>query len=188
MIFLFHVDDEPAVCRIDNKTIAIPPHELFEVPEIRGTDTNNNGPQEYITPAHQVAKLVIAHCWYNGIVEVPILKTKTGLTADVPAAEALAKKALSKAQDLILTKYVQDQQERVTQYNKPAIAPNGRVKTIIEKRGIDLKKEFNIDPPGYVVEKVQDRDAEMATLRSQNEAMQRQMAQILKQLGEKKGA
>lgn len=181
MIFLFHVDTEDACCRIDNRTIVIPPNEPFEVPEIRSTDCNNNGPYEYLIPDHKVAEKVMEHCWYNGIVQVPVIKSKTGVSIDVDKARVEAKTKLSLAEDRILTRYVSDQQERVTQHNKPAIAPNGRVAMIIEKRGIDLKKEFNIDPPGYVLDKLNDRDAELQELRKQNEATQKQLAELLKQ-------
>jgi len=164
MIFLYHVDDENAEAVIDGRLFVIPPNDLFEVPEIRGTDTNNNGPQEYIIPDRIVAQKLLEHCWYHGVVQVPMIKTKGGVSSDIESAKRAAREALNNAHDMMLTRYVQDQQERVTRENKPAIAPGGRLTNIIERRGIDLKKEFNIDPPGWKSDKIRDRDAEFAAM------------------------
>src|SRR6266478_5949752 len=118
MIFVLHVDDEPAQAMIDGRLLIIPPNELFEVPEIRGMDCNNNGPVEYLIPDKLVAQKLIQHCWFHGLVEVPMVRTRGGVTSDIDAARASARTALETAQDSMLTKYVQDQQERVTRDNK----------------------------------------------------------------------
>ncbi len=72
---------------------------------------------------------------------------------------------------MFLIFYVNSQQERQVRDNKPAIAPNGRVLTVIQKRGIDLKREFNIDPPGWKAAQIRDRDAEMDAMRKQIEEL-----------------
>lgn len=180
MIFLYHVDNENAETVIDGRLFVIPPNDLFEVPEIRGTDTNNNGPQEYIIPDKMVAQKILEHCWYHGVVQVPMIRTKGGVTSDVKAAEREARESLERAHDMMLTRYVQDQQERVTRENKPALAPGGRLTKIIERRGIDLKKEFNIDPPGWRTDKIRDRDAQM-------DAMQAKIDELTSLLTSKKG-
>jgi hypothetical protein len=179
MIFLYHCDEETAYIRVDGKLLTIPPNELFEVPELRGMDCNNNGNQEYIIPPKMVAEKAMEDGWFHGIVLVPVTKTKTGVTADVEPAKIAARTALEAAEDTSLTKYVNDQQERVTMHNKPAMAPGGRILKIIQKRGIDLKKDFNIDPPGFQVQKGRDRDAEMDAMREQNALLQKQMAEMM---------
>lgn len=184
MIFLLHVDEEPAKASIDGRLFVIPPNELFEVPEIRGTDCNNNGPVEYVITDKLVAQKLVQHCWYHGMVEVPMIRTKGGVTSDVDAAKKAARVALELAQDKMLTSYVQEQQERVTRENKPALAPSVPLIKIIERRGINLKRDFNIDPPGWVVENKRDRDAELDTLRQQNEALAQKMNDLLAKLGE----
>ena len=171
MIFLLHVDSEAATALVDGRLFVIPPNELFEVPEIRGTDCNNNGPMEYVITDKQVAQKLIAHCWYHGVVEVPMTRTKGGVTSDIETARKVARQALETAEDTILTQYVEAQQERVIRENKPAIPPSAPLIKIIEKRGINLKKEFNIDPPGYNVAQHRDRDAEMDVLRKQVEEL-----------------
>src|SRR5204863_3582008 len=186
MKFVYHVDDEPASVLIDGRLLTIPPNELFEVPEIRGTDCNNNGNFEYIIPDHAVLNRLLEHAWYHGLVEVPVIRTPSGVTTDVEAAKRQARDKLNAAHDRILTRYVSDQQERVTQHGKSAIAPGGRVLQIIEKRGIDLKRDFNIDPPGFVVEKTANRDAEIASLREENARTQKQLQELLERLNDGK--
>ena len=184
MIFVLHVDGEPAQAMIDGRLLIIPPNELFEVPEIRGMDCNNNGPVEYLIPDKLVAQKLIQHCWFHGLVEVPMVRTKGGVTSDIDAARASARTALETAQDSMLTKYVQDQQERVTRDNKPAIAPSAPLEKIIRKRGIDLKRDFNIDPPAWNIGKSRDRDAEFEALKEAHDKMTKQFDELLARLGD----
>ena len=167
MIFVLHMDEETAQVRIDGRLFSIPPNELFEVPDITGTDCNNNGPTEYRIPEKQVAAKIIEHCWYHGMVEVPMTRTKGGVTSDIEAARKAARTALELAHDTMLNKYVTDQQERLSIYNKPALAPSTPIMKIIERRGIDLDRDFGIKPPGFDMRGARDRDAEMEELKKQ---------------------
>src|ERR1051326_7713032 len=108
MRFVFHVDDEPASVMIDGRLLTIPPNEPFEVPELRGTDINNNGPHEYIIPDHQVMAKILDHAWYHGVIEVPVIRSKQGISADMSKAVTMATDALVIAEDKILTRYIAD--------------------------------------------------------------------------------
>src|SRR2546430_2791888 len=141
MKFVYHVNGESAILMIDGRLLTIPPNEIFEVPEIRGTDCNNNGNFEYIIPDHQVLQRILEHGWYHGLVEVPVIRTKNSFTADTDAAKRLAGDALQLAEDKILTRYVTDQQERTTKEGKPAIAPGGRRS---EEHTSELQSQSNL--------------------------------------------
>jgi hypothetical protein len=165
MRFVYHVDNETAHLSIDGRLISIPPNELFEVPELRGNHFNNNGPCEYIITEAQMVQHITEQGWYHGIVEVPVRKSKTGMDADVEAARTLAQAALDKSRDQTLADYISEQRERQTVQNLAPLAPMGRVLKIIEARGIDLEKDFNLAPPGYAVHKQKSREAEIEELR-----------------------
>lgn len=171
MKFVYHVNNEPAVMLIDGHLITVNPREVTEVKEIVGMDCNNNGPVEYRIPDHKVLGLMLEHAWYHGLVEVPVIRKGNDFTTDVEGAAERAADALQIAEDKMLTQYVTEQQERVSRHNKSAIAPNGRVLKIINKRGIDIKKEFNIDAPGYTIDKAADRDKQIQELQAQVEKL-----------------
>jgi hypothetical protein len=173
MRFVYHVDDETAHITVDGRMISIPPNEIFEVPELRGNHFNNNGPCEYIITEAKVAEELIRQGWYHGIVDVPIRRSKNGMEADVEAARKLATALLIDSEDKILGQYISDQQERTTVHGKAAIAPIGRVLKIIEARGIDLEKDYNISPPGYGMAKARNRDAEVEELKHQMAELQK---------------
>ena len=101
MIFVFHAADETAFVRIDGRLFMIPPNELFDVPEIRGTDMNNNGPFEYIMPERLVAEKLVEHCWTYGLVIVEMKKGPKGFTTDIEDAKVRAEFKLNEAQDTI---------------------------------------------------------------------------------------
>lgn len=166
MIFVMHMDEEVATVVVDGRLLTIPPDFAFEVPEIRGNDMNNNGHYEYIIPDHQVAAKVREHGWYHGIVDVPVIRTGNAITVDTDAARVAAKTALMAAQDAMLTLYITEQQERI-KGGKAALPPDGRVATVIERRGIDLRRDFSIDPPGYTLGKIVNREAEIDDLKKE---------------------
>jgi hypothetical protein len=186
MIFLFHVYRDPAQLCIDGKTFIIPPNELFEVTEIRGMDCNNNGHQEYITPPSKVAELIIARGKHFGIIEVPLTRRGTDVQVDIEDARRRAKDLLRSTEDQMLMAYVREQQERA-QANAPVQAPGGRVLEIIQERGLDIKKEFNINPVGWVLGEQAAKDNRMEELERQNAQLQSQMKELLDTVRGSKG-
>lgn len=190
MKLLIHAAEEDATCLIDGHPFVIPPNESFEVPVIVGTDHNNNGPFEYTIPENLVAELIVKHCWHFGMVEIPVIRTKgkLGTKYEYDAEQALlqARDALIKAEEQILANYVKVAQERMGQ-GLPAAPPNGRALMIIEKRKIDLKKQYNITPAGYgTVARAAANQDEMDTLRQQNADLNEKFNRLMRQLGEPK--
>src|ERR1041385_5771515 len=113
--FVYHEAGETAQIRIDGKSFEIPSHELYEVPDVTGTDCNNNGPYEYRTPAAFIAAKICEHAWYLGIVQVTVKVGKGGTTleSNVEEAKLQAQQAVRAAEDKILERYVSDQRERI---------------------------------------------------------------------------
>lgn len=181
MKFLMHVDEENAEVQVDGRSFSIPPNELFEVPEIRGTDCNNNGQHQYISPPEHVAKVILNAAWYHGMIEVPVTRKGFQMEVDIPAARAEADARLREAEHKMLERYVMDQRERALA-NAPPLPPSGRLVTIIKRRGIDLKRDFNIDPPGWAMTGIFDRDQRMAELEAQNQKLMEMMAQMAARL------
>lgn len=149
---LIHASPENAEVCIDGRGYIIPPNKAWRVPEIVCTDHNNNGPYEYRTPSETLAKEIINKCWMYGVVEVPVFEKENEFGIqyeyDNKAAHELAKQALIKAEEQIVMNYVVIQRERMSN-NLPAMPPTGRVKYVVDKRKIDLKRDYNIDPIGY---------------------------------------
>lgn len=195
MILVIHAGDKPAEFHADGLTISIPPNQVFEVPAIRGTDHNNNGPIEYLTPPEIVRDLMIARLWSYGLVEVPVIRSsgKFGVKYefDEEAGIGMAKDLLIKAEEQIVANYVKVCQDRMSQ-NLPSFPPNGRAREVIEKRRIDLKKEYNIVPIGYgTVAAAAAQGEEMAALRAEVEAsrirnkeMEDKFNRLMAQLGD----
>lgn len=175
---LYHVSDETVVTRVDGHMFIIPPNEVFEVEEVRGNDRNNNGSYEYVITDAQIAKLIISRKPF--IVEVPMHRTKGGVSGDVDTAKKDAKAALELHEDSMLNKYINDQQERTMRENKPPLAPSAPIVKILEKRGLDLDKDFNLKVPGLAVGRFRDRDAEI-------DALNQKIDNLMAALGEKKG-
>lgn len=187
--YVFHCSDEDASAVIDGRLIVIPPNELYEVEEIRGTDVNNNGKYEYIIPVHKVIERLLQHCWHFGLVVVPMTRTVGGVTSDLDAAKKMAFDARIAAEDTMLSKYISDQTERVTINGKAPIAPSKPIRRILDARGLDLIKDFNLTVPGETISKAADRDKEMSEMKlrmdkqdKENEELRRGMSQLIEKL------
>lgn len=177
--YVYHCAETNASAVIDGHLIVIPPNELFEVEELRGTDVNNNGKYEYVIPVKDVIKHLMHHCWHYGLVVVPMTRTEGGVTSDIKAAQAAAVVARNAAEETMLAKYISDQQERVTIQGKSPLAPSVPIVRILESRGLDLDKDFNLKVPGLSIKKATDRDAEIAELQASNKKLQESMAAML---------
>lgn len=172
MRLVIHAAEEMAECEIQANVFRIPPNRAFKVNSIFDMDHNNNGPIEVAIPEEVVCQKLLDRCWFYGLTEVAVVEIPGEFgptyTYDVPAALVTAKERLLIAEDQILGNYVKTAQERMSQ-QLPASPPNGRAKYVIEKRKIDLKKEFNITPVGYgQVAKAASHQDEIDELKRQN--------------------
>jgi hypothetical protein len=84
-----------------------------------------------------------------GFVEVPMTKTKTGVTWDVDKAIELATERLKKCERASVEFYVRQQLEDRIAAGKPALAPTGRALMIIKKHNINLRTEYGLSPVGW---------------------------------------
>lgn len=189
MKLVIHAADEDATCEIQGHVFRIPPRKAFRIGAMFDMDHNNNGPVEAPIPEETVCQRLVERCWYFGLVEVPVLESEGQLGPeyryDIPAALEVAKERLIVAEEQILGNYVKVSQDRMSQ-QLPAMPPNGRAKYIIEKRGIDLKKSFNITPVGYdTVRAASSHDDEIAELRRRNEELRKQFEQVMAALPKK---
>ena len=149
MKLVYQESGETASVIIDTKEVKIPSGKVTEVPEIRGTDYNPAGPLAYTIPPDYVVKELMAKLWWCGLIEVKVERDGFQMKLeDESSIKARAKAALDAAERQIVADWVQSQQQRIQQ-NAGALPPGGRALHVIEKRGIDIAKEYNLRPAGY---------------------------------------
>lgn len=148
MKIVLQVSGEMGTVKIDGRELFIRSGEPFEVPVLTGTDFDAAGYRQYTIPEEYACREILHNLWYLGIVEVPFVREGFQIKMDEAGAVALAKKAFIAAQEKIVADYVRTQQERVQQ-GSPANPPNGRAAAIISMRGIDIKREYGLNPAGH---------------------------------------
>lgn len=131
MRYLIHVDDEVIHDLVEARLYTFPPNEAVEVED------------------DFIAGRIEEHLAYRGITVVKQKRTPKGIVFDIESAQAEARERLEAARTKAVLDYVTMQQESRISAGKPALPPTGRVLEIINKRGIDLGKEFNLHPSGW---------------------------------------
>lgn len=84
-----------------------------------------------------------------GIVEVNQTKGKTGITWDVDEAAERAGEYLKRCNKATVDFYVRQQMEDRVGAGKPALPPTGHALAVIQKLGINLRKQFGLSPVGW---------------------------------------
>src|SRR5262249_38764970 len=111
-----------------------------------------NGPIQYTISSYQVMQDLLKQCWRWGLVQIPVEKKQgrygVKYEFDENTAFGLAKKALIEAEEKMITDYVGVQKARQVA-GLAVMPPGGTVATVIERRRIDLDREFNLKPIGY---------------------------------------
>lgn len=130
MKLLLHTDDEVVHARIDINSYTLPPGEPVEI-------ENDHH-----------ANLILEQKVFHGIVEVPTIKSRTGISYDIDSAIATSKEALLAADDLVVAQYIRTQLEDRLGAGKPALAPQGRALKIIRRTKTDLA-DYGIMPVGW---------------------------------------
>jgi hypothetical protein len=131
-MYLMHVGREPVYDVIqDFGMITFPPGEPVEVKD------------DY------VAKRIMEHKKIQGLVEVPVIKNKLGVSFDMETARKNAREALAYGQKALIDNYIKEQQGRIAQ-NFPVLPPSPVVQRIAEEQGIDFK-EYGLTPPGVKI-------------------------------------
>lgn len=122
MKVLYHTDKEVIHDLNDGRLYTFPPQEPVEVED------------DYI------AKRILEHLWYYGLVEVPTVRTRSGVAFDLESAQASADAALKAADKKMLQQYIDIQLEDRIRKNHVPLPPTGRHKYVIDKYKVDLTK------------------------------------------------
>jgi len=123
-----------------------------------------------------LARTILEHKRLEGLVEVPIIRDKRGVSFDIDTAMKNAKAALAKGRAEMVKQYIHDQREDRIRQGKPPLPPSPKVMRIIEEEGIDLAAEgINISGAGF---KVQNQQAEVL---AKMEKMESTMTQLMEQ-------
>ena len=171
-MYLLHTSKEIAhLIDAEGKTYHIPPNEAWEVPEIRGTDIP--GPagaapyKTFVTPSHKVGEMLMKQGVYYGLVEVHQVRQGNSIIFDVEGAMKASGVARKQAEDAMLQTYVKAAKEDELGKH-PIRPPSAPIQKILNERGLDLKRDFGVQPVGWTLsEGAKARDAEMAALKSE---------------------
>lgn len=171
---LLHVDDETIHDLVEGRLYSFPPNEAVEVED------------------DFIAGRIEEHLSYRGLTVVQTKRTPQGVTFDIEGAKKLARERLEEQRTKAVLDYVAVQQESRISAGKPALPPTGRVLEIINKRGIDLGKEFNLHPAGWESkaaaagkdDRFRQLEEQNLKLASDNATLKENMEKILKRLDE----
>lgn len=111
------------------RLFTIPPREVVEVPE-------------------EAAKELCNHKAYDGIVRVPVIRSRTGTTFDIEAAHAASVNLLEAQDKIQWARWVNDSVEDFIKRSKPVPPPPPRILSIIKRRGYK-PEDFGIVPIGW---------------------------------------
>lgn len=100
-------------------------------------------------PEFYAQKLIETYGMNYGIIEVPTMKTRSGVQIDVDAAEDRARKQLAAVEEIMVVNWVRVQLEERVKEGKPVMPPVGRVEQVIRERNIDLKAKYGLSPVGF---------------------------------------
>jgi hypothetical protein len=88
-----------------------------------------------------LAQSIVDHKILEGLIEVPIIRDKRGMSFDLETAIPLATKALQEGRIARVQRYIKTQREDRIAAGKPALPPSPSILKIIEEEGIDLASE-----------------------------------------------
>lgn len=117
-------------------------------------------------------KLIEIYGPVYGIIPIPVLKTRTGTSFDIDAAEEAATVNLKQVEESLVLGWVREQQDTRIKNNLPALPPSGRVEEIIRIHHIDVKKKFNLDIAGAMTLE----DPDKLRLERENQDLRLQLA------------
>lgn len=178
-VYLMHAykmpDDAPLRLQLDDHWFSLPTGEPTEIL------TDDYGKQ-VSNPEFYAMKLIETYGANYGIIEVPSVKTRSGVQIDADAGYVRAQQQLAAVEDMMVVNWVRVQLEERVKEGKPVMPPVGRVEQIIRERNIDLKAKYGLAPVGFdFVPKGQAQTVTMvpdeATLKA-NAAMQAELIEL----------
>lgn len=111
-------------------------------------------PQEPTEVPSEVARFMLAHLGYTGVVEVEVIQTKndkgrvTGTEYNVDKAVEESRLKLRESDELRFQNWINSSIEDYTKRNKPVPPPSPAIVKIIQRGGFDPKK-YGIVPMGW---------------------------------------
>ena len=163
----------------EGRTYVIPANKAWPVPAIEGTDCN--GSQAYAPfsiPIAKVAKMLCEAGVHFGLVPVPEVATASGIQFDLAAAAKNSTKARKGSEDGILERYIKGAKEDELA-KTPVKPPSATITAILDARGLDLERDYNIKPVGYrISEGAQARDSQVSKLEAEVSEL-KQMLSVL---------
>lgn len=158
MKILIHADNEVVHDLIDGRLYSLEPKKPFKV------------------ESDHIAGLILAHKHYHGIVEVKATETETGIVYATDEAVKLALETLEAKELERVNAWVNSQYDDRIQNNKPPLAPPPAIQAIIDKRGIDLKRDYNLTVPRLQMGAAVQGD--VLTLRNENQALREDLGRL----------
>ncbi len=158
----------------------IPANEPWEVKPQTCMDTDKGGsPVQLTIPAEKVAAQLVHDGKFFGLVIVNQIRTANGISFDVEAAAKESKRIREQAETDLVEKYVKSAKDE--QLGNRAIRPPAApIEQILSSRGMDLKRDYGLEPVGYrVSEKAAARDKEMDELRKENREIKEMLNMLL---------
>lgn len=181
---LFHNSKETIrLLDSEGRTYVIPANVAWPVPALQGTDCN--GTQAYAPfsiSAEKMAKFLCDEGVHYGLVVVPETSTPTGIQFNLAKAARRSANARQTAEDGVLQRYIKGAKEDELA-KLPVKPPSASIAAILDARGLDLKRDYGLQPVGYRVgDAAAARDTEMANLRAENETQRKEISEIKEML------
>jgi hypothetical protein len=162
---------------MDDKWFRIPPDEPFEI------ETDSNG-RVLETPEFYTAELLAQYGPIYGLVEIPAIRTRTGITLDVDSALAASSAALAQNRQRHINLWAAEQLTTRVSKNLPVLPPTGFVAESIRLLNVDLGATFNLRPVGWdyhpqssPASSALDQE-DIVSLRAQNEELSKRLSRL----------
>lgn len=128
-VILYHVDDEIVHDVINSKLYSVPPREPIEF------------------SSTFIGRKFMEHKHFHGIVEVKVIRSRTGIEFDLDDAERRATELLHHAEMQGINQYLESQHTDRLEHGKPPVRASGRYAKLIRKHKVNLQ-DYGINPIG----------------------------------------
>lgn len=126
-----------------------------------------------------------------GIVELPVTKTRTGVTFDPDEGLRFAQVAMRRSMEEAVNQYARVQMEDRVRNNLPTLPPSGLAAQAIRQLKINLQQRYGFTPLGWnreengqavmsdgMMQSVASHQTDLVTLKSENADLKSQMAKM----------
>ena len=187
-MFLFQNSDRTAfVLDAEGRTFRIEPNIPWEVKPQISSDCDKGGyPVQNIVPADKVAQQICDDGKFYGIVIIPEIQEGFNTKRDVETARARSTEVRRNAENALVDQYVSHQKQNQLAV-RPVAPPSESIQAILNGRGLDLKRDFGLEPVGYrVSEAAAARDALIETQGREIKELKEMLAMLMEDKKAKK--